>query len=258
MKDGRQWTGEAGLVDGPEYDRLCNTDNVIAICGLLALVTAILVLPVWNFLVSKIGKVKTWFLWSLTMAFTNVLFLFIWKGGVYFLFIAAAINGAPLGAKFLADAILADIIDYDEFLTGMRSEATYFMFKSFLPKIVQIPASAVPIALLGAFDYQSPVGGKVQDQPSSVSNYIRFVVGVGFVASVLSYFLKTRYPLRQEKVPMLTQALKDHKQNKWARDPVSGRPYKPMTVLNEDEQEAFWLFNHFEMSRLNYAYLEHP
>ena len=34
-------------------------------------------------------------------------------------------TGIPFGAKFLADAVLADVIDYDEFLTGARSEATY-------------------------------------------------------------------------------------------------------------------------------------
>merc|ERR1719221_1422865 len=103
------------------------------------------------------------------MAATNLLFLFVFRSGsLYFLFVVAALNGAPLGAKFLADAILADIIDYDEFLTGMRSEATYFMFKSFLPKIVQIPASAIPIALLGVFDYRAPEGGKEQDQPAQV------------------------------------------------------------------------------------------
>merc|ERR1719399_1330728 len=102
------------------------------------------------------------------MATSNALFLFVWKGGVELLFVVCAVNGAPLGAKFLADAILADIIDYDEFLTGMRSEATYMMFKSFLPKIVQIPAAAIPIALLGSFGYIDPVGGRVQKQPDSV------------------------------------------------------------------------------------------
>ena len=41
----------------------------------------------------------------------------------------SVINGLPLGAKFLADSIMADVIDYDELLTGSRSEATYTMFK---------------------------------------------------------------------------------------------------------------------------------
>ena len=34
--------------------------------------------------------------------------------------------------KFLNDAIMADVIDYDEFLTGGRNEATYTMFKGHL------------------------------------------------------------------------------------------------------------------------------
>ena len=38
--------------------------------------------------------------------------------------VMGAVNGLPMGAKFLQDAILADVIDYDEFLTGQRSEAT--------------------------------------------------------------------------------------------------------------------------------------
>ena len=34
--------------------------------------------------------------------------------------------------KLLKDAIMADVIDYDEFLTGGRNEATYTMFKGHL------------------------------------------------------------------------------------------------------------------------------
>jgi Na+/melibiose symporter-like transporter len=248
-------TGKAGI--GDDADFLCDTNNVLAVAGMLALVTAILVLPVWKFLVSYLGKVKTWFLWSLTMAGTNVLLLFVFKGQIEYFFFAAAMNGAPLGAKFLADAILADIIDYDEFLTGMRSEATYFMFKSFLPKIVQIPASAIPVALLKSFDYKDPVGGKPSDQPNSVAVYVRFVVGTGFIFSLLAYFLKTRYPLRHEAVARLADALKVHKEpgGKLAPDPVSGRLYKPMKIEDDDEQEAFWLFNHFTMGEMKYAYI---
>lgn len=248
--EGGKWLGEASIADHPTYDPLCKTENVITVCGLLALVVAILVLPLWNLLVRKIGKVRTWFMWSLSMAVTNVCFLFMWKGAVFPLFVVCAINGAPLGAKFLADAILADIIDYDEFLTGMRSEATYFMFKSFLPKIVQIPATAIPIALLGAFSYRKPIGGRPQEQPDSVAHYIKCVVGLGFLCSLLAYKLKAKYPLRQEKVPELAEALKEHKKGRWARDPISEKFYKPMAISCSTEQKAFWLFNHFAVSEL--------
>jgi len=64
-------------------------------------------------------------LWSASQAATNALFAFVGPGDINTLIVLGAINGVPFGAKFLADAILADIIDYDEFLTGDRSEATY-------------------------------------------------------------------------------------------------------------------------------------
>merc|ERR1719236_116131 len=90
------------------------------------------------------------------------------KGGVEYFLFASAMNGAPLGAKFLADAVLADIIDYDEFLTGSRREATYTMFKSFLPKIMAIPSMAIPISLMNAIGHVPPKNGMIQEQPDSV------------------------------------------------------------------------------------------
>merc|ERR1719326_1484743 len=94
-----------------------------------------------------------------------------------------AMNGVPFGAKFLNDAILADIVDYDEFLTANRKEATYFMAKSFIPKVVQIPAAVLPIALLPAVGYLQPVKGVVQYQPESVMIYMKCVTLIGVIAA---------------------------------------------------------------------------
>jgi Na+/melibiose symporter-like transporter len=122
-------------------------------------------------LMKKIGKRNTWLTWSLTMAVTNSLFYGIGDGDVTAVIVIAGINGIPMGAKFISDAILADVIDYDEFLTGARSEATYTMFKSFLPKIAAIPASAVPVALLGVRDCAIPAFSTYNSsQPTGVQN----------------------------------------------------------------------------------------
>ena len=51
-------------------------------------------------------------------AVTNFLFFFVGRGDVKLCIAFSFLNGLPFGAKFLADAILADVIDYDEFLTG--------------------------------------------------------------------------------------------------------------------------------------------
>jgi len=132
----------------------------------------------------------------------NDLAAFLVAAGPYSYYVCGGWNSAPtewfevydrpLGEP-VADAVLSDIIDYDQFLTGMRSEATYFMFKSFLPKIVQIPSSAIPIALLGVFGYIQPEGGKVQDQSETgVPAYIKVVVSLGFVMSLLASWIKSK------------------------------------------------------------------
>lgn len=102
--------------------------------------------------VLRFGKRNIWLVWSAAMAIANLLFGFaaVKSGLVKEAIIMGVIAGAPLGAKFISDALLADIIDYDEFLSGHRNEATYTMFKSFLPKICAIPAAAVPVAILNA------------------------------------------------------------------------------------------------------------
>ena len=76
---------------------------------------------------------------SAPASFSNVLFLFLGRGQVIDLLIVA-LRGFPIGLKFIAESILSDIIDYDQFLTGQRNAATLFLFRSFLPKIVQFPA----------------------------------------------------------------------------------------------------------------------
>jgi hypothetical protein len=183
--------------------------------------------------------------------------VFAYKGGVHYLWFAAAMNGIPLGAKFLADAVLSDIIDYDEFLTGMRSEATYFMFKSFLPKIVQIPSSAIPIALLGVFGYIPPIGGKVQDQSdTAVPVYIKVVVGLGFIVSLLAFCIKTKYPLKEAQVEALTEGLQRHKRGDWANDPISQTPWKPVGSPSQNEQEVEWLLKHFSLTKLRELFPE--
>uniref|UniRef100_A0A7S0AD22 Uncharacterized protein n=1 Tax=Pyrodinium bahamense TaxID=73915 RepID=A0A7S0AD22_9DINO len=239
------------------YDQwFCDTGNVIVVCGVLVLLAAIVGLPFWHTMVRMIGKVRTWWLWSLTMALTNLLFMFLLEGWVIPFWIVSALNGFPLGAKFIADSILSDIIDYDEFLTGHRSEATYFMFKGFLPKIVQIPASAVPIALLGLVGYKSPVGGVEQRQGMSVVIYIKAVVFSCVIASSIAVLIKWRYPLRTaEHRNELQRGIEAHRRSEDYPDPVTKVSYRLMKVSGE-LQNTYWLLDHFRAQRLRRAFVE--
>ena len=116
------------------------------------------------------------------------------------------------GAKFLDDAILADIIDYDEFLTGQRSEATYTMFKSFLPKICAIPAAAIPLALLNVFGHVPPINGRIQRQPDVIATYCQVVtVVIPTLASLAATYFKWKFPLRtKEQCDMIGSGVGKH------------------------------------------------
>ena len=77
--------------------------------------------------------------------------------------------------RHLNDSIVADIMDYDEFITGMRNEAFFTMSKSFLPRLAAAPAAALPVALLGPLGHRPPVNGSIQEQSDTIVTFCKFI-----------------------------------------------------------------------------------
>ena len=86
--------------------------------------------------------------YNICNAITNFLFVFCGRCSTWATVIVCGLNGLPLGAKFLSDVVLSDVIDYDEMLTGMRHEASFTVFKQLLPGLVSIPAMALPVSVV--------------------------------------------------------------------------------------------------------------
>ena len=106
----------------------CETSLWLGV-GLCALMGAtILSMPCWLWLASKIGKFRAWLVYNMFTAVTNGLFIFVGKGDPKLCVLLAFFNGLPNGAQFITESILADVIDYDEFLTGQRSEGRFTIF----------------------------------------------------------------------------------------------------------------------------------
>jgi len=169
--------------------------------------------------------------------------------------VIAVFQGFPVAGSFLADSILADIIDYDEFLTASRSEATYFMFKSFLPKIVQIPTSALPLAFMATVGYLPHVNGQPQEQHLGVQLYMKFIVVLCFASAVIAFYIKRKYPMKTDAhLRELTVGIAAHREGRPYPDPITGMPYKPLQV-EEDEEETVSLLYHFKLSRLGSSFI---
>eukprot|EP00949_MAST-11_sp_MAST-11-sp1_P002941 g2941.t1 len=227
-------------------DWKCSSLKVVGISITMTLLAAFMFTPMWLFLAKRFGKRNTWLAWSISMAATNIMYIFVTPQAVYLCIIVSFINGIPFGAKFLADAILADIIDYDEFLTGQRSEATYTMFKSFLPKICAIPAAAIPLALLSAFGHVEPVNGMIQRQPESVTIYVRVItVIIPTLISLTAFFLKLKFPFKtKEQCDNISSGVASHLMNYAATDPLTGIKYR-LTHFTDAELDCVYTLDHF-------------
>jgi GPH family glycoside/pentoside/hexuronide:cation symporter len=232
---------------GNDLDWDCKSETVLGMSVLALLLTAFIFSPFWLQMTKWIGKRNTWLLWSLTMACTNPLYFLVGVGDAQLCIIISGLNGIPFGAKFLADAILADVIDYDEFLTGNRAEATYTMFKSFLPKVAAIPASAIPVALLDVFGHIAPVDGIIQQQTApALKTYIRVtIIVLPTTLALIAFCLKLRFPIRTRSQNLvISEGIGRHMVGTSALCPISNMDYS-LVQPDEDEVEHFNRLDNF-------------
>jgi MFS/sugar transport protein len=122
------------------------------------------------------------------------------------------------GGQFLVNTIMSDVIDYDEFLNGGRSEGAFSVFATLIPKFVAIPASAIPLALINLLGFRQPIAGVAQNQPSQVETFIQVsFVMLPFSCAVLSFILKFLYPIKSDTTAKLVQQgiteFKERKEN---------------------------------------------
>lgn len=224
----------------------CSTSTVLASALLAALIAAACSAPVWLMLSKRLGKHRVWLSFNLLNAVTNLGFIACGRGATRATVFVAALNGMPLGAKFLSEAVLADIVDYDEFLSGRRSEGNYTVFKSLLPKFIGIPTSAIPLTVMNALGFVPSVGGLAQPQPDAVVAFLRitFVVVPVFFA-LTSFAIKLRYPLSDEDtIRQISAGIGAHLHGQGFIDPISKKLVEHWQPQGRDEWQV-WLLESF-------------
>lgn len=164
-----------------------------------------------------------------------------------------AVNGVPIGGAFLTHSILADVIDYDEFLHGARCEASFCVFATVIPKFLAIPASALPLAAVNLLGFVPPVGGVSQPQSARVRGFI----GASFVAlpvasAAVALALKTRFPIRTPAIAADVQAgIAAHAAGEGADDPVTGRRVRLMDAGSDRARADVWRYECFSARLLD-------
>ena len=71
--------------------------------------------------------------------------------------IISALNGTAAGGQFLVEAMINDVIVYDEFLYGDSAAGLFVSVNTFIPKMVVGAALSLPLAFIAAAGYLSPI-----------------------------------------------------------------------------------------------------
>lgn len=177
-------------------------------------VTALLALPLWNWVAHKANKRLAYVagiaFWAVVQLALITLDASVPTEIVYGLCILAGIGiGA---AHVLPWAIIPDAIEWDEWQTGKRHEGMFYSLVTLAQKIASSVAIPLTLLVLEATGYIS----NAAQQPLSAQTGIRMVIGpVPALLLVVGIVFALRYPLSREKHAQVVAELAAHRaQNK--------------------------------------------
>lgn len=162
---------------------------------LIYFLTGILFLPFWIAISRKIGKKNAWIMSMVinTGAFAGVYFL--GPGDVELYGILVFVSGIGFGAGLaLPSSIQADVIDYDELMSGERREGRYIGLWSIAKKMAAAFGIGIGLLLLGSTGYQPNV-----EQGKETADMLRVLYAlVPSICNGLSVLIIFFYPITEK------------------------------------------------------------
>ncbi|MBW2491586.1 MAG: MFS transporter [Deltaproteobacteria bacterium] len=182
--------------------------NLADVFLLIYFVTGIIFLPGWISISRRIGKKKAW-LTSMainTGAFFGVFFL--GPGDEITYGVLVFISGIGFGATLaIPSAIQADVIDYDEWLTGERREGQYIGLWSISKKLAAAVGVGAGLSVLGAAGYTPNV-----EQSEQVKFVLRTLYAlVPSVCNLMAILIAMAYPISSKVHENIRKSIDDRK-----------------------------------------------
>jgi GPH family glycoside/pentoside/hexuronide:cation symporter len=180
---------------------------------LLYFVTGILFLPGWIIIARRTGKKAAWLA---SMAINTGAFIavfFLGPGDAVIYGILVFLSGIGFGATLaIPSAIQADVIDYDELLTGERREGQYIGLWSIAKKFAAAIGIGAGLSILGLVGYTPNVEQSEQVQLAlrtlyalvpSICNIIAFLIALAYpISSGIHTQIRAAIAKRQEGHPV--------------------------------------------------------
>ena len=179
---------------------------------MLYFVTGIVFLPAWIMISRRTGKKAAW-LASMainTGAFVGVFFLGPGDAAIYGILVF--FSGIGFGATLaIPSAIQADVIDYDELLTGERREGQYIGLWSISKKFAAAVGIGAGLSILGMVGYTPNVQQSVEVQMTlrvlyalvpSLCNIVAIVIACAYpISSGIHTEIRKAIAQRQAGLP---------------------------------------------------------
>jgi glycoside/pentoside/hexuronide:cation symporter, GPH family len=185
---------------------------------LLYFVIGIAFLPAWVLLSKRIGKKAAWLsaIMVHTIAFAFVFFLGPGDEKIYGILVM--ISGIGFGATVaLPSSMQADVIDYDELVSGERREGQYIGTWSVGRKLSAALGVGLALSLLGASGYEANV-----EQSEDVQLMLRVLYAlVPSLCSAIAFVVALAYPISGAKHERILQAIEVRGNGDAATDPLN-------------------------------------
>jgi glycoside/pentoside/hexuronide:cation symporter, GPH family len=160
-------------------------------------ITGVIGMPAWIWLATKVGKHKALTYGSLYAVACNTAIVFIPPGNVLVGAIGMGIAGLAYGAPaFLIRAMIADVTDEDELLTGRRRAGLFYGLMLTTSKVGIALAVGVSYPILGAFGFDAALGVNNGDS-AKLALSIMFIV-VPALFNILMAVWVWRFPITPE------------------------------------------------------------
>jgi GPH family glycoside/pentoside/hexuronide:cation symporter len=169
-------------------------------------ITAILVLPFWNWISKKFSKRTAYIFGVAFWAVVQLALITLGPGTSLEVIIALCLlAGIGVGAAHVLPwSILPDAVEWDEWKTGERHEGSFYAFVTLAQKSASAIAVPLALVLLEVFGYKA---GGVADQPASAVFAIRLITGpIPAVFLGLGILCAALYPVTR---PMHQAILRD-------------------------------------------------
>jgi len=190
----------------------------------LTMVVAVLSLPFYIMLIKRWGKPKTMVMGCLLRTVGLLSLLLIGPNTPLWLILAfSAFHGVGMGSSYAVPwALLPEVTDYDEALTGQRNEGIYAGIMTFIRKL----SSALAMLMIGAvLQFSGYVGDAAVQTTTAVTAIRMTTILLPLVCSLLCAFFAARFPIGPHNLGKLREAVDARRRGEDPED-VSAILYK--------------------------------